>query len=405
MSSPAILDKHKRFRMGNKHIETLAIRTQAVQTQQKEHSVPLYLTSSFTFDSSEEGAALFNGEIDGNLYSRFSNPNSDEFIEKMVLFEGTQAGVATATGMAAVFVTFASLLKSGDHIVASSAIFGNSKHIIDSILPNYGIEYSFAEVDKNESWEESIQPNTKLLFVETPSNPTLKLADLNYLGELCKAKDIIFVVDNCFATPYLQQPAKFGADIIIHSATKYIDGQGRVLGGAILGKEHYVEKCYDHIRRTGASLSPFNAWVLSKSLETLAVRMDRHCANADKLQKYLQAHDEVEKVIYPHSSTHPQYKLAIKQMSKGGGLVGCEIKGGKKRGARFLNSLKLHSLTANLGDTRSIATHPASTTHSKLSPEEQAEVDITPGFIRFSVGLEHIDDLINDVEQALIASR
>ena len=309
--------------------------------------------------------------------------------------------MATATGMAAVFVTCASLLKSGDHIVASSAIFGNSKHIIDSILPNYGIEFSFAEVDNNESWAEAIKPNTKLLFVESPSNPTLKIADLTFLGELCQAHDIIFVVDNCFATPYLQQPAKFGADIIIHSATKYIDGQGRVLGGAILGKEKYLGKCYDHIRRTGASLSPFNAWVLSKSLETLAVRMDRHCTNADKLQQYLQNHDEVDKVIYPHSPAHPQYELAKKQMSQGGGLVGCEIKGGKERGARFLNSLKLHSLTANLGDTRSIATHPASTTHAKLTESEQAAVGITPGFIRFSVGLEHIDDLIKDIEQAL----
>ena len=391
--------------MGNTHIETLAIRTQSAQTQQKEHSVPLYLTSSFTFDNSEEGAALFNGEIEGNLYSRFSNPNSDEFIEKLKLMENTEAGVATATGMAAVFVTFASLLKSGDHIVASSAIFGNSKHIIDSILPDYVIDFSFAEVDNNESWEQAIKPNTKLLFVETPSNPTLKLADLEFLGKLCQANNIIFVVDNCFATPYLQQPNNFGADIIIHSATKYIDGQGRVLGGAILGKEVYVGKCYDHIRRTGASLSPFNAWVLSKSLETLAVRMDRHCSNAEKLYQYLEAHNDVDKVIYPHSPNHHQYDLAKKQMSQGGGLVGCELKGGKERGSRFLNSLRLHSLTANLGDTRSIATHPSSTTHAKLTESEQVAVGITPGFIRFSVGLEHIDDLIDDIEQALKLSR
>jgi O-succinylhomoserine sulfhydrylase len=391
--------------MGNTHFETLAIRTQSAQTHQKEHSVPLYLTSSFTFDSSEEGAALFNGEADGNLYSRFSNPNSDEFIDKLKLLEGTESGVATATGMAAVFVTLASLLKSGDHIVASSAIFGNSKHIIDSILPDYGIEFTFAEVDKNDSWEQAIKPNTKLLFVETPSNPTLKLADLSFLNNLCTTNNIVFVVDNCFATPYLQQPVKFGADIIIHSATKYIDGQGRVLGGAILGKDKYIAKCYDHIRRTGASLSPFNAWVLSKSLETLAIRMDRHCSNASKLYQYLSEHKEIDNVVYPHAPTHPQYELAKIQMSQGGGLVGCEIIGGKERGARFLNSLKIHSLTANLGDTRSIATHPASTTHAKLSVDEQLSVGITPGFIRFSAGLEHIDDLINDIEQALIGSK
>ena len=391
--------------MENSNFETLAIRTQSAQTKQKEHSVPLYRTSSFTFDTAEEGAALFNGDVDGNLYSRFSNPNCDEFIDKLNLLEGTEKGVATATGMAAVFVTLASLLKAGDHIVSSAAIFGNSKHIIENTLPNYGIDFSFAEVDNNESWEQAIQPNTKLLFVETPSNPTLKLADLEFLHKLCTAHDIIFVVDNCFATPYLQQPFNFGADIIIHSATKYIDGQGRVLGGAILGKDKYIDKCYDFIRRTGASLSPFNAWVLSKSLETLAIRMDRHCSNAEKLHLYLQGHEEVEQVIYPHSTTHPQYELAKKQMSQGGGLVGCEMKGGKERGARFLNSLKLHSLTANLGDTRSIVTHPASTTHAKLSVDEQLAVGITPGFIRFSAGLEHIDDLINDVEQALKLSR
>lgn len=399
------LDKYNHTRMGEINFETLAIRTQSAQTLQKEHSVPLYLTSSFTFDNAEAGAALFNDEVEGNLYSRFSNPNSDEFIEKLNLLEGTEAGVATATGMAAVFVTLASLLRSGDHIVSSSAIFGNSKHIIDSILPNYGMEYSFAEVDNNESWEQAITPKTKLLFVETPSNPTLKIADLTFLGKLCKENGIIFVVDNCFATPYLQQPIKFGADIIIHSATKYIDGQGRVLGGAILGKSNYIKLCYDYIRRTGASLSPFNAWVLSKSLETLAIRMDRHCYNAVKIAQFLKENQHVESVIYPHDSSHSNFELAMKQMSQGGGLVGCEIKGGQARGARFLNSLRLHSLTANLGDTRSIATHPASTTHSKLSSEEQLSVGITPGFIRFSAGLEHSDDLLNDIDQALTISQ
>ena len=391
--------------MENQHFETLAIRTQSAQTHQKEHSVPLYLTSSFTFDTAEQGAALFSGDVEGNLYSRFSNPNCDEFINKLNLLEGTEAGVATATGMAAIFVTFASLLKTGDHIVSSSAVFGNSLHILKSILPNYGIEHSLTEVDNNESWAAAIQPNTKMLFVETPSNPTLMLADLTYLQNLCAAKDIIFVVDNCFATPYLQRPIEYGADIIIHSATKYLDGQGRVLGGAILGKEIYISKCYEFIRRTGASLSPFNAWILSKSLETLAIRMDRHCSNAVALAAYLQNHDEINTVIYPHATSHPQYELAKKLMKQGGGLVGCELKGGKARGARFLNALKLHSLTANLGDTRSIATHPASTTHSKLTSEEQLSVGITPGFIRFSLGLEHIDDLINDIEQALKASK
>lgn len=391
--------------MKNKHFETLAIRTQTAQTSQKEHATPLFLTSSFTFDTAEEGAQLFAGELDGNLYSRFSNPNTDEFIEKLRLLEGTDAGVATASGMAAVFVSLAALLKAGDHIVASSAIFGNSRYIISNILPSYGITFTYVDVDDTRSWEKAIQSNTKLFFVETPSNPTLKIADLSFLGELAQLNNIILAVDNCFATPYLQQPVKFGADLIIHSATKYIDGQGRVLGGAILGDEDYVKQCYDFIRRTGASLSPFNAWVLSKSLETLAIRMDRHCSNAGKLVEFLSQQPDIEEVIYPHAKNHPQYDLAKEQMRYGGGLVGCVLKGGKERGAKFLNALKIHSLTANLGDTRSIATHPASTTHSKLGKEEQLAVGITPGYVRFSVGLEHIDDLIGDIQQAIQLSK
>ena len=405
----------KKLAMKKQQFETLAIRTQTAQTSQKEHSTPLYLTSSFTFDTAEEGAALFDGDIEGNLYSRFSNPNTDEFISKLNLLEGTETGIATASGMAAVFGSIFPNVKSGDHIIASSAIFGNSINVITQILPNYGIDYTLVDVDDNEAWKKAVRENTKFLFVETPSNPTLKMADLEFLGQLCKANDIIYCVDNCFATPYLQKPIEFGADLIIHSATKYIDGQGRVLGGAILGKKKYVDVCYNHLRRAGASLSPFNAWVLSKSLETLAIRMDRHCSNAAALTAYLETQEDVVNVIYPHSPTHPQYALAKKQMSqggglvgcelKGGGLVGCELKGGKERGTRFLNALQLHSLTANLGDTRSIATHPASTTHSKLSEQEQLEVGITPGFIRFSLGLEHIDDIINDVKQALVSSR
>lgn len=391
--------------MKNKHFETLAIRTQTAQTSQKEHATPLFLTSSFTFDTAEEGAQLFAGELDGNLYSRFSNPNTDEFIEKLRLLEGADAGVATASGMAAVFVSLAALLKAGDHIVASSAIFGNSRYIISNILPSYGITFTYVDVDDTRSWEKAIQSNTKLFFVETPSNPTLKIADLSFLGELAQLNNIILAVDNCFATPYLQQPVKFGADLIIHSATKYIDGQGRVLGGAILGDEDCVRQCYDFIRRTGASLSPFNAWVLSKSLETLAIRMDRHCSNAEKLVDFLSQQPDVEEVIYPHAKNHPQYDLAKEQMRYGGGLVGCVLKGGKERGAKFLNALKIHSLTANLGDTRSIATHPASTTHSKLGKEEQLAVGITPGYVRFSVGLEHIDDLIGDIQQAIQLSK
>lgn len=391
--------------MGDLKFETLAIRAQADRSHNNEHSVPLYLTSSFVFDNAEQAAAIFGGDETGYQYSRFGNPSSDEFVKKLCLLEGAETGIATASGMAAVNVALTSLLKSGDHILASSAIFGNSLQIIKSFLPNFGIDYSLVDVDNNEAWEEAVQPNTKLIFVETPSNPTLKIADLEFLNQLCKSNDIIFVVDNCFATPYLQRPVAFGADLVLHSATKYIDGQGRVLGGAILGKQEYIEPCYTNLRRTGASLSPFNAWVLSKSLETLAVRMDRHCSNAVKLYHFLKDHEDIDHVVYPHSDSHPQFGLAKKLMCQGGGLVGCELKGDENRGARFLNALKIHSLTANLGDTRSIATHPASTTHAKLSDEEKLAVGITPGFIRFSLGLENIEDILEDVEQAIKNSK
>ena len=387
--------------MGNRRFETIAIRHQLKKTAQKEHSNPLYLTSSFTFDSAEEGAQLFKAEIEGNIYSRFSNPNTDEFVEKLYLLEECESGVATSSGMAAVYVSLAALLRQGDHIVSAGDIFGNTRYVITQILPSMGIEYTLVNVDRNEEWEAAIQTNTKMFYVESPSNPTLKTADLSYLNQLAKTNQIIFSVDNCFATPYLQKPSNFGADLVIHSATKYIDGQGRVLGGAILGSDGHISKCYDFIRRTGSCLSPFNAWILSKSLETLAVRMERHCENAKTLADFLYHNSAVEKLIYPHHTSYGQLELAMKQMSQGGGLVGCVIKGGASRGAAFLNALKMHSLTANLGDTRSIATHPASTTHSKLNPEEQLRSAIEPGYIRFSVGLEHINDIIEDIDQAL----
>lgn len=391
--------------MSNHQFETLAIRTQAPQTHQREHSVPLYMTSSFTFESAEHGASLFKGQESGHLYSRYGNPNTQELVEKLSLMEETESGVVTASGMSAVYIGFAAFLKSGDHIIASKSIFGNSKYILNHYLPDRGIEVTYVDCQDSEGWESAFKPNTKMLFVETPANPTLTTVDMTYLSGLCKSHGALFSVDNCFATPYLQKPARFGADLIIHSATKYIDGQGRVLGGALLGSEELMVQCSDFLRRTGAALSPFNAWVLSKSLETLAVRMDRHCSNALKVAEYLQESKEIDYVVYPHLESNPLYEIARRQMSQGGGLVGCQVKGGGERGARFLNALKLHSLTANLGDTRSIATHPASTTHSKLSSEEQLAVDITSGYLRFSVGLEHIDDILKDIDQALNASR
>lgn len=385
--------------------ETLAIRTQMERTQKREHSTPLFLNSSFTFDSAEQASRLFQGEEKGNIYSRFSNPNTDELVQKMCALEKCSAGVATASGMAAVYTALVAHLKIGDHLIASSAIFGNSRHIIEHILPSMGVQTTLVPVDEHESYLQAIGPETKMIFVESPSNPSLKIANLRLLGELAEAHDILLAVDNCFATPYLQNPIELGAHLIIHSATKYLDGQGRVMGGLILGDENAISPCYDFLRRTGACLSPFNAWVLSKSLETLALRIDRHCDNAEKLAAYLSQHEDFEEISYPHHASHPQVAIAKKQMRRGGGLVAGILKGGAQRGAAFLNALRIHSLTANLGDTRSIATHPASTTHSKLSSEEQLAVDIRPGSLRFSVGLEHIEDIIKDIEQALIKSK
>ena len=387
--------------MSSYKFETLAIRTQSEQSQYREHSTPLYLTSSFTFDSAEQGADIFLGKEKGNLYSRFSNPNTTEFIDKLCLLENCAAGIATASGMAAVYTSFVALIQQGDHIVASKDIFGNASYILSQLLPKMGVTCTFVDVDNHEAWQDAVQDNTKLIYLETPSNPTLKIADLDFINELSKAHDLVFIVDNCFASPYLQQPSNFGADLVIHSATKYIDGQGRVLGGAIVGKEALIQKCYDFIRRTGASLSPFNAWVLSKSLETLGVRMDRHCSNANALAQWLESDARVDQVSYPFLPSHAQHDLAKRQMKLGGGLVGFEIGGGLEAGKKFLNQLKIFSLTANLGDCRSIATHPASTTHSKLSTKEQLDMGITSGYLRLSVGLEHIEDLINDIDQAL----
>jgi len=390
--------------MEKRNFETDAIRAQSERTSNREHSVPLYLTSSFVFEDAEQARALFADEIPGNIYTRFSNPNNTEFIEKMCLLEGTEDGIATASGMAAMYISMASLLKAGDHVLASRSVFGSTHQILNVIFPRFNVSYSYADIADPNSWESKIQPNTKMIFVETPSNPALDIIDLEWLGKLANKHKLILNVDNCFATPYLQNPAKWGAHLVTHSATKFIDGQGRVIGGAVLGKKELIKEVRFFARHTGPSMAPFNAWVLSKSLETLAVRMERHCQNALLLANYLQTHSDVLKVKYPFLPSHPQHELAKKQMKLGGGVVTFEINGGIERGRKFLNSLKMLSHSANLGDTRSIATHPASTTHSKLSEEERLAVGIMPGLVRVSVGLENIQDIINDVEQAIKAS-
>lgn len=380
---------------------TEAIRIQIDRTGEMEHSTPLYLTSSFCFDEAETMRAAFADEREENIYSRFTNPNVDEFIKKMCALEGAETGYATASGMAAVFASMFALLKQGDHLICCSSVFGSTHTMVTKFLPRYGIETTLVDADDKEAWEKAVKPNSKMLFIETPTNPQLEIIDLEWAGKFAKQHNLIYNVDNCFATPLLQKPILYGADIIVHSATKWIDGQGRVLGGIVVGRKDLIKDIYLFSRNTGPSLSPFNAWVLSKSLETLDVRLQRHCENAMKVAQALKQHKNVEWVKYPFMEDHPQYEIAKKQMKAGGGIVCVEVKGGVEKGRQFLNKLKMLSMTANLGDTRSIASHPASTTHSKLTEQERLNVGITPGLIRISVGLEFVDDIINDLTQAL----
>ena len=384
-----------------KNFETQAIRNQTERTQFSEHSTPLYLTSSFVFDDAEEMRASFSEEKQRNLYSRFTNPNTTEFVDKIVAMEGAEAGYAFATGMSAIFSTFAALLNAGDHVVSCRSVFGSTHSMFTKYLPKWNIETSYFKVNEVDLVESLIQENTKILYIETPTNPAVDILDLELIGNIAKKYDLIFIVDNCFATPYIQQPIKFGADLVIHSATKLIDGQGRVLGGVTVGQKDLIREIYLFARNTGPAMSPFNAWVLSKSLETLSVRVEKHCENALKLAEFLQESDAVELVKYPFLESHPQYEVAKKQMKLGGNIVAFEIKGGIEAGRKFLNNIKMCSLSANLGDTRTIVTHPSSTTHGRLSEEDRLEVGITAGLVRVSVGLEHIDDIIADIGQAL----
>ena len=380
---------------------TQAIRIQSQKTQQQEHSTPLYLTSSFTFDEAEAMRAAFADETDDNIYSRFSNPNVDEFIAKMCALEGGDAGFATSTGMSAIFSSMFALLKQGDHLICCKSVFGSTFTMVTKYLSRFGIESTLVPANDNAAWEAAVKPNSKMVFVETPTNPQLEVLDLEWIGQFSKKHGLILNVDNCFATPLLQRPIDFGADIVVHSATKWIDGQGRVLGGVIVGRADLIKDIYLFCRNTGPSMSPFNAWVLSKSLETLDVRMQRHCENALKISETLQSNPNVAWVKYPLLKGHPQYDIAKKQMKLGGGVLCFEIKGGLEAGRKFLDALEMLSVTANLGDTRSIASHPASTTHSRLTDTERLSVGITPGLIRISVGLEKVEDTIADITQAL----
>jgi O-succinylhomoserine sulfhydrylase len=384
-----------------KRFETDAIRNQMERTQFSEHSTPLYLTSSFVFDDAEEMRASFAEEKERNLYSRFSNPNTSEFVNKVVQMEGAETGYAFATGMAAIFSSFAALLNAGDHIVSCRSVFGSTHAMFTKYLPKWNIETSYFKVDEVDIVESLIKENTKILYIETPTNPAVDILDMDRIGKIAKKHNLIFIVDNCFATPYIQQPIKFGADLVIHSATKLMDGQGRVLGGITVGKKDLIREIYLFARNTGPAMSPFNAWVLSKSLETLSVRVEKHCENALQLAQFLETNENVELVKYPFLNSHPQYEVAKKQMKLGGNIVAFEIKGGIEAGRKFLDNIKMCSLSANLGDTRTIVTHPSSTTHGRLSEEDRLEVGITKGLVRISVGLENVSDIIDDIEQAL----
>lgn len=385
----------------SKKFETNAIRNQLKRTENLEHSVPVYLTSSFVFEDAEDMRASFAEEKERNIYSRYSNPNTNEFVDKVCQMEGAEQGFAFASGMAAVFSTLAALLDSGDHVVSAASIFGSTHSLFNNFFPKWNISHSYFDINDLDAIDGLIQPNTKLIYAETPTNPGVDVLDLEVLGQIAKKHGVLLVIDNCFASPYLQQPIKYGADLVIHSGTKLMDGQGRVLAGITVGSSDLMDKVYRFSRITGPALSPFNAWVLSKSLETLAVRVDRHCANALQLAEFLEGHDNVNWVKYPFLKSHPKYEVAKKQMKAGGCVVAFEVKGGLEAGRKFFDSIKLLSLSANLGDARSIVTHPASTTHSKLSVEERAASGISEGMVRISVGLEHIDDIIADISQAL----
>ncbi len=380
---------------------TKLIRLQTERSENNEHSAPIYLTSSYVFEDAEDMRLQFEEEREGHIYSRYANPNVKEFIDKLAAVEGAEDGWATATGMAAIFTFFGAVLSSGDHLVACRSVFGSTHRLFTEIFPKWGIHTSYVDFDDLDGFERAIRKETKVVYVETPSNPGLDIIDIAALSKITKARSVLLAVDNCFATPILQKPLLLGADVSLHSATKYIDGQGRTLGGVILGSEDLITRIRAFARHTGPALSPMNAWVLSKSLETLEVRIERHSSSALEIARRLEKHEKVNIVKYPHLQSHPQFEIAKRQMKLGGGLITFEHKDGLEGGKRFLDGLKMFSLTANLGDTRSIATHPASTTHSKLSPEERSKVGIGEGTVRLSIGLEGIEDIWQDLEQAL----
>ena len=381
----------------NKNFETDAVRAGIERSQFGEHSEGLFLTSSFVFKNAQEAAKRFSGEEPGNVYSRFTNPTVKAFEERLASLEGAEQCIATSSGMSAILATFMALCKPGDHVVVSKSIFGTSVQLFNNFLAKWGLNISFVDLPDLNAWEAATTKNTKFYFLETPSNPLTEIVDLKKLSQLAKSKKVKLIVDNCFCTPALQKPIELGADIIIHSATKYLDGQGRCLGGAVLGKKRQMNEIYTFLRNTGVSLSPFNAWVFLKGLETLKIRMDQQSDNAMKLATYLEKNKKITQVYYPGLKSHPQHKIALSQQSSGGAVLSFVLKGGQKAAWQVINKTKLMSITANLGDTKTTITHPATTTHSRLTQEQRNDAGIDDGLVRIAVGLEHIEDIISDL--------
>jgi len=382
--------------------DTLAVRAGQTRTQEGEHSEPIFPTSSYVFDSAASAAARFKGEEPGNIYSRFTNPTVRNFEQRLAKLEGGERCVATSSGMSAILSTCCALLQAGDHIVSSKSIFGSTVVLFDKYLARMGITVTYVPITDLDAWQNAVTKNTKLFFVETPSNPLTEIADLEALATIAHSHDCVFVVDNAFCTPALQRPLEFGADIVVHSATKYIDGQGRCIGGAVVGNEKLVgEDVYGFLRTAGPTMSPFNAWVFLKGLETLRLRMNAHSDSAMKLAEFLEQHANVKRVYYPGLASHPQHALAVKQQSNFGGVLAFEVKGGQKAAWELIDKTQLLSITANLGDAKSTITHPATTTHGRLSDDQRADAGITDGMIRIAVGLEDIDDIKNDIEHGL----
>ena len=381
--------------------ETLAVHAGTVRSQFGEHSEALFLTSSFVFENAAQAAARFIGEQPGNIYSRFTNPTVTMFEERLAAMEGAEQCVATASGMSAILACVMGALKAGDHVVASRSLFGATVNLFNNIIRKFGVETTYVSATKVAEWQAAVRPNTRLFFLETPSNPLTEISDIAAIAAVAKQCGALLAVDNCFCTPILQRPLKLGADIVIHSATKYIDGQGRALGGAVLGSRKNMESVYGFLRTAGPTMSPFNAWVFLKGLETLKLRMDAHSANALELARWLEAQPNVARVFYPGLPSHPQHKLAMRQQKTGGGIVSFEVKGGKAAAWRVIDNTQLLSITANLGDTKTTITHPASTTHARITPEARAAAGITDGLIRIAAGLEAVVDIQNDLARGL----